>query len=151
MTATWACTEALIEDLKQSEIIAAARVTDVPPSEQQQDKEYVFANGTEGAFEDGPSASGPLIEDEVFTVALIVMVGKRGTAQLAMRRLAEIIGQIRKRVAANQTLVSLETDDWSVTEVRLRDVKTTPFQSTDPYASAELGVEFEVRHYGGNR
>lgn len=147
----WACIEKLAELLGDDPVLAVATVTPAPPETGEQANEHVFCTGWNGTFEAGPSVTGPLVDDNNFTIDLEFMTRHSGSQADCMKRLGEMRRAIRRVVAANPDLAELQSDEWSVTEIRLGAHSGKPFQSPEgAWAYGTLGVDVEVRHYGGN-
>lgn len=152
MSARWACSKKLAEILSDDPVLAVGTVLPTPPGDKQRDNEYVFVTGTEGSFIAGPSAGNTrLINDDEFTINLELMTRHRGTLDDCMARIEEMAAAVYRLVSASGNLDALETEDWSVTEARPGALSMTPYQDPEgPWAYATLGVDVEVRHYGGN-
>jgi hypothetical protein len=151
MSAHWLCAKRLTEILRSAPELSGAKVLAYPPGDKDRDNEYVFVSDIEGGFVDGPSAPGRLILDDEFTINLVVQT-KRATAELAMDRLAELCQAVAFKIRDSGNLDAYSTGDFTVSEAR---PGTYTFSSRfDPevgqWALATLGVDVEVRHYGGN-
>ena len=80
-----------------------------------------------------------------------MMVRGWATLEECMARLGEIEAEVRDEVAANPSLADLADDAWSVTEARAGEFTFTPNHGPDgPWAHGTVGVDVEVRIYGGN-
>jgi hypothetical protein len=151
MSSRWACSVALADLLSNSSTLAVGTVLPHPPGDKQQDNEYVFVTGTEGTFVPGPSAAGPLIHDDEFTINLALFVRHRPTLADCMARLEEMANAVYRVVSDTPDLGNLTTDEWYVHEARPGQFSTSPTLSPEgPWASATLGIDVEVRHQGGN-
>lgn len=158
MKARWPCQERLAECLAAHPMLAALNPSPVPRPASA-GPEHVFCIGTEGAIVAGPNVAGRQMNDDEFTVNVRVITKRGGTFAKTQERLAELIGAIYDVVADGGIdgipLVDWGVaDDWEVHEVTPGSVTTSPLVDQDnefPYAQADLGIDFEVRHYGGNR
>lgn len=158
MRARWACQERLAGLLAAQPLLAGAFVSPLPPTDRDLSSEYVFCSDTEGDLVGGPFVAGRQVNDDVFTVTLEVDT-KRGDSETAcMSRLAELVGAVYDTVADGQVdglaLVDWGVeDDWEVHEVSFGNVRSVPRNADEGffYATALIGVVFEVRYFGGNR
>lgn len=151
MSAAWfECGARLASLLAARPGLAQVSVTHfAPPSDD--DNELVFIRSTSGGYQAGPTASGPLIDDAVFTLEVVMMVRGWATLDECMARLGEIEAEVRDEVAANPSLADLADDAWSVTEARAGEFTFTPNHGPDgPWAHGTVDVDVEVRIYGGN-
>lgn len=150
--ARWACEDRIVEILSALPALATARVLPDPPTDKEQDNEYVFLNGTTGGYQDGPSAPGRRIMEDLFTVQVEFMA-RRGTKAEARTRVSEMSKAIAIAIRDSEDLDHLETDDWCVTEALPGEFATTnfPFDPHGPVVAGSLGIDVEVRHYGGNQ
>ncbi len=152
MSARWACTKRLAEILSNNDVLRVGTVTPVPPGDQAEpDKEFVFCVDTTGTYVPGPSVTGRLVNDDEFTIRLRLYTSSQDTVGEAMDRLEEMATAVYGLVSDSGNLDALETDDWSVTEARPGSFETTAGQGPEAWAAAILGIDVEVRHYGGNR
>lgn len=156
MKARWLVQERLAECLAAHPMLAGLNPSAVPRPASGA-PEHLFCVGTDGDFAPGPNVAGRQINDDVFTVNVRVVTKRGGTHAKVQARLAEIVGAVYDVVADGEIdgipLVDWGVDgDWEVHEVAPGSMSTTPAVDQDnefPYAQADLGIDFEVRYFGG--
>lgn len=159
MKSRWPVQKRLADVIARHPILAGAKVTAAPPPEMQATSEHVFCVGSEGALSGVTFYGGRQIKDDAYTITVRVITRKGdGTIDSCMSRASEIAGAIYDVIADGAydglTLVDWGVeDDWEVHEVSPGEASLQPQQDPQEkffYAVADIGVDFEVRHAGGN-
>ena len=159
MKARWPVQQRLAVLLQRHPTLAGVKVTPSPPTQMTSAAEHVFCVGTTGSLTAGPLVSGRQINDDEFTVDVRVITRKGGDMDGVQSRLATLCGAVYDVIADGEVdglpLVDWGVeDDWEVHEVSEGEVTIEPQldpQENFPYATALIGVDVEVRYFGGNR
>lgn len=159
MRARWPVRKRLAELLERSPLLAGVTVSPVPPNDLSVSSEHIWCAEASGEFVAGPNVAGRQVNEDVFTVTVRVLTKRGETHDECMSRLGELVGAVYDVIADGEVdglaLVDWGVDDdWECQEVTPGPFTDAPGTDKDkkfPFASAEVGVDFEVRYFGGNR
>lgn len=153
MKARWPVRKRLAAVLAQAPGLSTVSVTTTAPMDPSVSAEHVWCSDASGSIQPGPYVSGRQENDDEFTVTIRVLTRRGRTHDECMERVSEIVSAIYDAIADGTDLIDFGVDgDWRVHECNAGESSDSP--GTDqaegfPFATAEVGVDFEVRYLGG--